>query len=328
MAKIKEEKQGIDKILADLESKFGLGKLKKEELAIVDSGSYSINKATNLGGYPLGKLIELYGAESCGKSTIVLHAIASFQKRFPDKKVALFDYEYSFSPEYAENLSVNIDDLLIYQPDNQEQGYDMILGLLEKEICSLIVIDSHTSAIPMKVIEGDMGDATIGLQARNNSKFLGKVKGLLDKSKTTMLAVSQTRVNIGGMGDINVPTGGSSWKFYSDMRFKIWKTNDKPNELNKTTLDVIKNKCAVPFGKAEFDIVWGEGIDNMQEIIEFGVEFGIIRKAGSWYSHGDTKIGQGSNAVKELFKSNPEFYEEVKSQVLSKLSQPEELEVK
>ena len=175
MAKNKEEKQGVDKTLADLEAKYGLGKLKKEELIIVDSGSYSINNATNLGGYPLGKLIEIYGAESCGKSTIVLHAIASFQKKFPEKKVALFDYEYSFSPDYAENLGVNVDELLIYQPDNQEQGYDMIVGLLEKELCSLIVLDSHTSAIPIKIIEGEMGDATMGLQARNNSKFLGKI---------------------------------------------------------------------------------------------------------------------------------------------------------
>jgi len=322
MAKVKEEKQGVDKVLAELESKYGLGKLKKEELKVVDSGSFMINRATNLGGYPLGKLVEIFGAESCGKSTIVLHAIASFQKNIPDKKVALFDYEYSFSADYAENLGVNTDDLLIYQPDNQEQGYDMIVGLLEKNICSLIVIDSHTSAIPMKVIEGEMGDATIGLQARNNSKFLGKIKGLLEKAQTTMLAISQTRTNIGGMGDVNVPTGGNSWKFYSDIRFKIWKSNDKINELNKTTLDVIKNKCAKPFGKAEFDIVWGEGIDNIQEVIDLGVEFGVIKKAGSWYSYGETKLGQGGNGVKELFNSNPELMEQIKEEVLSKLSEP------
>lgn len=318
MAKNKEEKQGVNKTLADLEAKYGLGKLKKEELIIVDSGSYSINNATNLGGYPLGKLIEIYGAESCGKSTIVLHAIASYQKRFPEKKVALFDYEYSFSPDYAENLGVNVDELLIYQPDNQEQGYDMIVGLLEKELCSLIVLDSHTSAIPIKIIEGEMGDATMGLQARNNSKFLGKIKGLLDRSKTTMLAISQTRANIGGMGDVNVPTGGNSWKFYSDMRFKIWKSNDKVNELNKTTLDVIKNKCATPFGKAEFDIVWGEGIDTLKEIIEIASEKGIIKKAGSWYSYGEDKIGQGIDSVKKLFKENPELLEEIKQKVLEK----------
>lgn len=320
MAKIKEEKQGIDKVLADLEAKYGLGKLKKEELKIIDSGSHTINAATGLGGYPLGKLIEIFGAESCGKSTIVLHAIASFQKNIPNKKVALFDYEYSFDLGYAENLNVNTNDLLIYQPDNQEQGYDMIIGLLEKEICSLIVIDSHTAAIPAKVIEGEMGDITMGLQARNNSKFLGKIKGLLEKSQTLCLAVSQTRANIGGMGDVNVPTGGNSWKFYSDMRFKMWKSNDKVNELNKTTLDVIKNKCEKPFGKAEFDIIWGEGIDNIQEIIDLGAESGVIKKAGSWFSYGETKLGQGSNGVKEVFKSNPELLEEIKSQVLQKLN--------
>lgn len=324
MAKLKEEKVGIDAILKELEGKYGLTKLEKGDTVVIDSGSYTINRATGLGGYPLGKLIELFGQESCGKSTIVLHAIASFQKNLPEKKVALFDYEYSFDLGYAKSVGVDVDKLLIYQPNTQEQGYDMIIGLLEKEVCSLIVIDSHTSAIPTKILEGEMGDATIGIAARNNSKFLGKIKGLLEKSQTLCLAVSQTRTNIGGMGDVNVPTGGNSWKFYSDLRFKIWKSNDKVNELNKTTLDVIKNKCAIPFGKAEFDIVWGKGIDNAGEIIDMGCESGVIKKAGSWFSYEGTKIGQGKDSVRELFAKNPELFEEIKQKVLLQLNTPKE----
>jgi recombination protein RecA len=312
-----KEKKTPEAVLAELEKKYGLQKVTKEEIKIVDSGSHAINKATNLNGYPVGKLIEIYGQESGGKSTIVLHAIAQFQKSIPEKKAVLVDYEYSFDPRYAAKLGVDIKNLIIYQPDNQESGYDMIINLLEEQICSVIVIDSHTAAIPLKVIEGEMGDSTIGLQARNNSKFLGKVKGLIDKSNTTIIAVSQTRTNIGGMGDVNVPTGGNAWKFYADMRLKVWKSNDKANELNKTTVEVIKNKCAVPFGKAEFNIVWGLGIDNQQEIIDFAVEHNIIKKAGSWYSYGETKLGQGTAGVKEMFDSNPEMYEEIKNLVLN-----------
>lgn len=315
MAKVKEEKQGTEAVLAELEKKYGLGKANTNAISVVRSGSYMIDRATNLGGYPKGKLIEIFGQESSGKSTIVLHAIAQYQKQIPNKKVALIDYEYSFDLVYAKALGVDVDALLVYQPDNQEQGYDMILGLLEKEIVSLVVIDSHTAAIPQKIIEGEMGDATMGLAARNNSKFLGKVKGLLDKSGATMLAVSQTRVNIGGMGDTNVPTGGNAWKFYADMRFKVWKSLDKEGQFNITTLDVIKNKCAKPFGKAEFNINWGTGIDNEQEILDLAVGLNIVKKSGSWFSYGDMKIGQGSKSVKELFRTNPEFYDEVVERV-------------
>lgn len=325
MAKVKIESKGADATLAELEKKYGLGKVSRSSLTIVDSGSYTINRATNLGGYPLGKLIELFGQESSGKSTIVLHAIAQFQKAFPNKKVALVDYEYSFDLKYAQSLGVDTDELVVYQPDNQEQGYDMIIGLLEKELCSLIVIDSHTAAIPEKIIEGEMGDATMGLAARNNSKFLGKIKGLLERSQTLVMAISQTRTNIGGMGDVNVPTGGNAWKFYADMRFKIWKSLDKEGHLNKTTLDVIKNKCASPFGKAEFNINWGSGIDTLQEILDLGLEAGIIKRAGSWYSYGEEKLGQGAKGVKELFQTNPELFEEVKDKVLNFKSKEEDV---
>lgn len=311
-----KEKKSPELVLAELEKKYGMQKVKISEVEVVSTGSYSLNKATNINGYPKGKLIEIFGAESSGKSTMVLQAIAEFQKAVPDKKAALVDYEYSFDANYARALGVNVESLLIYQPDSQEIGYDMIIALLEEELCSVIVIDSHTAAIPSKVIEGEMGDSTVGLSARNNSKFLGKAKSLIDKSKTTVLAVSQTRVNIGGMGDTNVPTGGSAWKFYADMRLKVWKSNDKVNELNKTTIDVIKNKCGIPYGKAEFNIVWGEGIDNIQEIIDMAVEKNVIKRAGSWYSYGETKLGQGTTGVKETFNDNPELLEEIKTLVI------------
>lgn len=312
-----KEKKSPELVLAELEKKYGMHKIKISTIDVVSTGSYTLNAATNVNGYPKGKLIEIFGAESSGKSTMVLHAIAEFQKAEPSKRAALIDYEYSFDAKYAASLGVNVDNLLIYQPDNQEVGYDMIISLLEEELCSLIVIDSHTAAIPLKIIEGDMAASTIGLQARNNSKFLGKVKGLIDKSKCTIIAVSQTRVNIGGMGDVNVPTGGSAWKFYADMRFKVWKSNDKDNELNKTTIDVVKNKCGVPFGKAEFNIIWGEGIDTLQEIISIALEQGVIKRAGSWYSYGDIKLGQGTEGVKNAFADNPEMLEEIKIKIFN-----------
>lgn len=319
MIKAKEDnKKELSVVLKELEKQFNLSTASKEDLTVVDSGSYTINRATGVGGYPLGKLIELYGPESSGKSTILLHAIKAFQKAIPERKVALFDYEHSWDRRYAKSVGVDIDNVLIYQPDSQEQGYNMILGLVENSVCSLILIDSHTSAIPLKIIEGEMGDVTMGLQARNNSKFLGKVKGAMDRSKTTIIATSQTRSNIGGMGNTgDVSTGGNAWKFYADMRFKVWKSLDKPNELNKTTLDVIKNKCEKPFGKAEFNIDWGFGVDNVGEIIDMAVEYDIVVQSGSWFSYGETKIGQGKEKVKALLADHPDLLEEIKNKVIN-----------
>lgn len=316
---MKEEevkKKPIDAVIAELNKKHGLNTVKKEDLTIVSSGSYTIDRATGIGGYALGKLVEMYGPESSGKSTVCLHAIKAFQSAFPDRKVALFDYEHSWDKKYAISIGVDVENVLIYQPDDQEQGYDMIVSLIEKEVCSLILIDSHTAAIPKKIIEGEMGDITMGLQARNNSKFLGKIKGLIDRHKVAVIAVSQTRANIGGMGTGDISTGGNGWKFYADMRFKIWKSLDKEHESNKTTIDVIKNKCANPFGKAEFKINWGTGIDNIEEIITMAEESDVIKRAGSWYSYGDIKIGQGANGVKKTFDDNAELFEEIKTKTL------------
>jgi recombination protein RecA len=323
MAK-KESLKPADQLLAELEKKFGLGIVEPAELKTVSTGSYTLDIATGVGGYGLGKIIEMYGPESSGKSTVCLHAIAEFQKEFPDKKVFLFDYENSFDMSYAATVGVNVSELIIYQPDDQEQGFDMILGVVDAGLASLIVIDSHTSAIPKRIIEGDMSDATYALQARNNSKFLGMIKGKLGKTGTTLIAISQTRANIGGM--IKLPdtsTGGNSWKFYADMRFKIWKQLKKDNELNRTTVDVIKNKCAAPFGKAEFDILWGYGIDTYGEILDMASEAGIVKKSGSWYSYGDAKLGQGRESAIELMKDNEGLFIEIKDKVMDAITKGE-----
>ncbi len=317
MAKQKEEKQGAEAKLAALEKEHGLHKAKIEKKDVVSTGSHTIDLATNLGGYPKGKIIEIWGQESAGKSTIVLLGIAQHQKEVPDRLAALIDFEYSFDEEYAKALGVDTDKLLIYQPDNQENGYNMILGLVKEELCSIIVIDSHTAAVPQKVVENGMGDATIGIQARNNSIFLSKIKGMLSNTRTTLIAVSQTRTNIGGMGDVNVPTGGNSFKFYADMRFKLWKSNDKAKELNKTTLEVVKNKCAKPWGKAEFDIFWGTGISNYREILDLAEKMEIVSRSGASYTYGEIKLGMGAEKAAQTLADNDELYNEIKNKVLN-----------
>lgn len=319
MAKIKVEKVGAEKILADLEKKYGLNRTNPELLKIVSSGSLQLNKAMGVGGTALGKIIEIFGPESSGKSTIVLHQIAEYQKAFPEKKVALFDYEHSFDKKYATSLGVDVDNLLIYQPETQESGYDLLLGLIENDLISCAVIDSQSAATPKAVLEGDMGDATIGLQARINSKFCLKVKGLLDIHNCTLFIISQLRDAIGSMGEPTTTTGGKAIRFYADVRWKVWKTNDKINELNKTTIDVIKNKLSNPFGQAKINILWGIGFDKVGEIIDYAVEFDLIKKAGAgWYTIGETKL-QGDEKVKDFLEDNPELLEEWKKIINDKL---------
>ncbi len=318
MAKQKIEKQGNNAILEELEKKYGLGRIDPKSLTVIDTGSIQLNKATGINGLPLGKIIEIFGAESSGKSTITLHLIAEFQKAIPDKRVVLFDFEHSFDKRYASNLNVDVDKLLIYQPDYMEMGYDMILGLIEKDIVSLVVLDSQTAAMPKAVIDGDMGDATIGLQARINSKFCGKIKGLLSIHNSTLVSISQTRANIGGMTPGDISTGGNAWKFYADMRWKVWKMNDKINEANKTTIDVIKNKTSKPFGQAKINILWGVGYDKLGEIIDYACDFNIIKKGGSWFTFREEKF-QGTDKIKVFLEDNPDVLEYITKEVINKL---------
>lgn len=319
--KVKEEKQGLEGKLEKLELKYGIGKVPMNELTIIDTGSIQLNRAMKIGGTAVGKIIELFGNESSGKSTIALHQMAEYQRAFPNRRVALMDFENSFDMNYAKALGVDIDKLIIYQPDNQEIGYDIILDLIKEDIVSCIVIDSQTAAAPKAIIDGEMGDATIGLQARNNSKFCLKVKGLLNIHNVTLFIISQIRDNIGSYGgDSTTTTGGKAIKFYSDVRWKIWKTNDKINELNKTTVDVIKNKLGIPFGSAKINILWGVGFDKLGEIIDYAEEFGFIKKGGAgWYSIGDVKL-QGMEKVKNYFDEFPDELIDIHSKVMNKLA--------
>jgi len=320
MAKKKEEKQGIDLVLAELEKKYGMERVSPTELTIVNTGSLQLNEAMGTGGTALGKIIEVFGPESSGKSTIVLHQIAEYQKAFPEKRAALFDYEHSFDKKYARALGVDIDKLLIYQPETQEEGYDMILALIEKDITSCIVIDSQSAATPKAVLQGEMGDATIGLQARINSKFCMKVKGMLDIHHCTLFIISQLRDAIGSMGEPTTTTGGKAIKYYADVRWKVWKINDKINELNKTTVDVIKNKLASPFGQAKINIVWGQGFDKLGEIIDYGVEFDFIKKGGAgWFTLDNGTKLQGMDKMKDYLEENFEELLELEAKVINKL---------
>ena len=313
-----KEEPTPEEILSDLEKKYGVNRIDPKELTIVNTGSIELNKATDIGGTALGKMLEIFGENSSGKSTISLHQMAEYQKAFSDRKVALFDYEYSFDMDYAASIGVDVEKLLIYQPDSQEIGYDMIIGLVEKELVSLIVIDSQTAAAPKAIIDGGMTDATISLQARVNSKFCLKIKGLLDKHKTSLIFISQLRSDIGSMGEPTNTTGGKAIRFYCDMRWKVWKINDKVNENNKTTVDVVKNKLGKPFGVAKIDIQWGIGFDKVGELLEYAAKFKFIEKGGSWWTIKEQKM-QGIEAVKEFLEDNPELFQEIKEQVLTKL---------
>lgn len=324
MAKAKKvEKTGIDKILEDIEKKYGMEKIECEEHVIVSTGSIQLNQAMGIKGTAVGKFVEIFGAESSGKTTITLHQIAEYQMAFPNKKVALFDYEHAFDKKYAISLGVDVANLLIYQPETMEQGYDMIIALVEKEIVSCVVVDSQSAAQPKAMLQGEMGDATIGLQARINSKFCMKIKGLLHIHSVSLFMISQLRDNIGSMGDPTTTTGGKAIKFYADVRWKVWKMNDKINELNKTTIDIIKNKLASPFGQAKINIIWGYGFDKLGEIIDYAVEFDFIKKGGAWFTFKEHKL-QGMDKMKDFLEENYEELLELETLVMNKINGVEE----
>jgi recombination protein RecA len=292
------------------------GKDYQEQVEVVDSSSLTLNVATGIGGLPVGKLIEIFGPESSGKSTCTLHFIAGFQRA--GKRCLLADYEQSFDKGYARNLGVDIDALEIAQPETMEDGYNIIERLIKTGEYGLIILDSHTAMVPKDILAGKVGEAKMALQARINSTGLQKIKPLLLPNNCTMIGISQLRNAIGDYGDPNKPTGGNAWKFYTDMRFKISKKLEKEKENNRTTVEIIKNKCAPPYGKAEFDIIWGEGISRNGEIIDLAEELGVIKRSGSWYSGADgSKLGQGREAVLQLCKDNPGFAVEIESQVLN-----------
>ena len=324
-AKLKALQATLDKIEKD----FGkgtimkLGDQPKWDVSVVPSGSIALDCALGIGGYPKGRVIEIYGPESSGKTTLAIHAIAEAQKT--GGIAAIIDAEHAFDRTYAKKLGVNVDTLLISQPDNGEQALEIADSLIRSGAIDIIVIDSVAALTPKAEIEGEMGDAKMGLQARLMSQALRKLTANISKTNTCCIFINQLREKIGVMfGNPETTTGGNAFKFYASVRLDVRRTTQlKDGEDatgNRTRVKVVKNKMAPPFKKAEFDILYGEGISKVGEILDLGVEYDIIKKSGSWFSYGDSKIGQGRESVRQLLLDNPEFAEEVEAKVREALA--------
>ena len=311
-----------------IEKEHGKGTIMKmgedniEEIGVIPSGSIGLDLALGVGGYPRGRIIEIYGPESSGKTTLAIHAIAEAQKA--GGIAAIIDAEHAFDRFYAEKLGVDIDNLLISQPDSGEQALEVADQLIRSSAIDIIVIDSVAALTPKAELEGDMGDNKVGLQARLMSQALRKLTASINKTNTTCIFINQLREKIGVMfGSPETTTGGNALKFYASVRIDIRKSSaikEGDNVLgNQTKVKVVKNKVAPPFRKAEFDIMFGEGISLAGEIIDLGVEAGIIKKASAWFSYNDTKLGQGRDAAKKLVQDNPELLEELQGKIMEAL---------
>jgi len=323
--KLKALQLTIDKI----DKSFGKGSIMRlgdkavEDVPAIPSGSIGLDVAMGVGGYPKGRIIEIYGPESSGKTTLAIHAIAEAQKA--GGIAAIIDAEHAFDPSYARKLGVDIDELLISQPDNGEQALEIADSLIRSGAIDIIVIDSVAALTPKAEIEGDMGDSKMGLQARLMSQALRKLTANISKTKTCCVFINQLRDKIGVMfGNPETTTGGNALKFYSSVRLdirRIGQIKDGEEAMGShTRVKVVKNKVAPPFRKAEFDIMFGEGISKTGEIVDLGVENNIIKKSGSWFSYGDTKLGQGREAVKSLIKDNPELAQELETKILEAIT--------
>ncbi|WP_291103591.1 MULTISPECIES: recombinase RecA [unclassified Flavobacterium] len=319
-AKLKALQLTLDK----LDKTYGKGTVMKmgdkavEEVETISSGSLGLDLALGVGGYPRGRVIEIYGPESSGKTTLTLHAIAEAQKA--GGIAAFIDAEHAFDRNYAEKLGVDIENLIISQPDNGEQALEIAENLIRSGAIDIVVIDSVAALTPKSEIEGEMGDSKMGLHARLMSQALRKLTGTISKTNCTVFFINQLREKIGVMfGNPETTTGGNALKFYASVRLDIRRSTqikDGDNVLgNRTKVKVVKNKVAPPFKVAEFDIMYGEGISKTGEILDLAVEFEIIKKAGSWFSYGETKLGQGRDAVKSLIKDNPELADELEAKI-------------
>ena len=292
------------------------------DIDFIPTGSINLDLALGIGGYPKGRIIEIYGQESSGKTTLTLHAIAEEQKK--GGTAAFIDAEHSFDPTYAESLGVDLEKLIISQPDNGEQALEIADRLSRSGQVSLIIVDSVAALTPKAEIEGEMGDSKMGLHARLMSQALRKMNGSLYKNKCTIIFINQLRDKIGVMfGNPETTTGGNALKFYASVRLDIRKQSQPIKDGDdaigsRVKVKVVKNKVAPPFKTAEFDIIYGEGISMVSELIDIAVQKEIIKKAGSWYSYNETKLGQGKDAVKLILKDNPEIVEEIKKQVKGK----------
>ena len=325
-----EKLKALQATLDKIEKDFGkgtimkLGDQPKFDVSIIPTGSIALDHALGIGGYPRGRVIEIYGPESSGKTTLAIHAIAEAQKA--GGIAAIIDAEHAFDRSYAKKLGVNVDTLLISQPDNGEQALEIADSLIRSGAIDIVVIDSVAALTPKAEIEGDMGDSKMGLQARLMSQALRKLTANISKTNTCCIFINQLREKIGIMfGNPETTTGGNALKFYASVRLDVRKLSQLKDgddaTGNRARVKVVKNKMAPPFRKAEFDIVFGEGISKVGEIVDLGVELDIIKKSGSWFSYGESKLAQGRDAVKQLLRDNPELCDEIEAKVRQALQE-------
>ena len=325
MSSIDDKKKALALVLEKMDKTYGKGTVMKmgdsavEEVEVIPSGSLGLDIALGVGGYPKGRVIEIYGPESSGKTTLTMHAIAESQKQ--GGIAAFIDAEHAFDAVYAKKLGIDVENLIISQPDNGEQALEIADNLIRSGAIDIVVIDSVAALTPKAEIEGEMGDSKMGLHARLMSQALRKLTATISRTKCTVIFINQLREKIGVMfGNPETTTGGNALKFYASVRIDIRKSGSpiKVGEDavgNRVKVKIVKNKVAPPFKNTEFDIMYGEGISKVGEILDLGVEFDIVKKSGSWFSYGDTKLGQGRDAVKELLKDNPELLEELAEKI-------------
>ena len=323
-----EKLKALQMAMAKIDKDFGkgaimrLGEEKIEDIPVISTGSVGLNLALGVGGYPRGRVIEIYGPESSGKTTLAIHAMAEVQKQ--GGIAAIIDAEHAFDRFYAEKLGVDVENLLIAQPDSGEQALEIADELIRSSAVDLVVIDSVAALTPKAEIEGDMGDNKVGLQARLMSQALRKLAATINKTQTTCIFINQLREKIGVMfGNPETTTGGNALKFYASVRLDIRKVGQikDGDEIigNQVRVKIVKNKVAPPFKKAEFDLMFNEGISKVGELVDLGVELGILKKSGSFYSYNDNKLAQGRDAVKNVLRDNPDLADEIEAQIMEAL---------
>ncbi len=326
-----DKSKALDTAILQLEKKYGSGTIMRLgdnnalNVEAISTGSITLDCATGIGGFPRGRIIEVYGPESSGKTTLALHVVAEAQKL--GGEAAFVDAEHALDPVYARNLGVDVDSLLVSQPDNGEQALEIVEALARSGALDVIIVDSVAALVPRAEIDGDMGDSHVGLQARLMSQALRKLAGVISKSNTIIIFINQLREKVGVVyGNPEVTTGGRALKFYASIRVdvrRIEQLKGSGGEFigSRTRAKIVKNKVAPPFKTAEFDIMYGEGISKVGEIVDLGVNYGIIKKSGAWFSYGETRLGQGRDNVKNLFKNDKALSDEIEKQIREKMAE-------